>query len=309
MLERAKENITTKEDAEKFEELVKENMRMGILLEPPSLKERGAGNLIELHVADTKFSFRWCPAGTFMMGSPKEEESRNDDETLHEVKLTHGFWILETEVTQEMFVNVMKKMVPDLANPNPSWFTKENEVYRKSLRNRGITDSRFIDTSQFPVECVTWKMAHDYCEGFNKFFKPREGEFRLPTEAEWEYACRAGNDGTYSVSHSSIYFDKWNEGLKAVRQEALPNSWGIYDMPGSVYEWCSDWYGPYPKGVLTQDPKGPEHPKEQKRVLRGGCWAEREVKFSRSAARVSMLPEGANDATPNVIGFRFVYGK
>ena len=157
------------------------------------------------------------------MGSPENEEGRFGDEDLHEVTLTRGFEIADVPVTQAQWETIM-----------------------------GNNPSRFTDSGpEAPVENVNW---HDAVAWYSKLKEKHPGwEYRLPTEAQWEYACRAGTSG--SETHP-------------VRQKRA-NAWGLYDCHGTVWEWCSDWFGPYPKGTVT-DPTGPSS--GAVRVLRGGGW-------------------------------------
>lgn len=223
--------------------------------------------------------------GTFMMGSPSDEPWRDDDETQHEVTLTRGFYMKATEVTQAEWVEVM--------GSNPSFF--------------GGCD-------MCPVEQVSWVDATEYCNalsmqkgkepvyeinGSNVNWQPNKNGYRLPTEAEWEYACRAGTttpiyigDLTEPGCEPDSLLDQiaWycanvEFGTNWVGQK-LPNAWGLYDMIGNVEEWCWDWYGEYPAGPVT-DPTGPES--GTTRVERGGSW-DTNGKSCRSANRDWNLP-------------------
>ncbi len=171
----------------------------------------------------------WCPPGKFMMGSPEGEAGRSPDETLHRVKLTRGFWIAQTEVTQSQWRSVM--------GSNPS-------------QRKG---------DSLPVENVQW----DDCVAFCK-----KTGMMLPTEAQWEYACRAGSGEMFSTTHGNFHVSYSSERTEPVGRYS-PNAWGIFDMHGNVWEWCADWYGPYPDGKVT-NPKGPKSGKNH--VLRGGAW-------------------------------------
>jgi formylglycine-generating enzyme required for sulfatase activity len=160
----------------------------------------------------------WCPPGTFTMGSPPNEAGRCDDEPQHRVTLTKGFWMARTEVTQRQWRSVMGN------NPSQSM------------------------GDDFPVECVTWVDCKMFC---------RKAGLELPTEAEWEYACRAGNTGGGGWPFVRV---GWFGGNGA-------NAWGLCDMDGNVWEWCADWYGGYPGGAVT-DPTGPASGRN--RAVRGG---------------------------------------
>jgi formylglycine-generating enzyme required for sulfatase activity len=188
----------------------------------------------------------WCPPGTFMMGSPMEEIGRDRDETQHNVTLTKGFWLAKTEVTQKQWKSVMGN--------NPSI-------------NLG---------DDFPVEQVSWEDAQMFC---------LKAGLRLPTEAQWEYACRAGTERAYAGSRKLDEMG-WNDGKVHFVGKKKPNAWGLYDMHGNVSEWCADWYGEYPSGAVT-DPKGAASGRE--RVCRGGGYHSTEG-HCRSAYRESFGP-------------------
>jgi len=183
------------------------------------------------------------PRGKFMMGSPDSEQDRHPDEgPQHEVTISKPFYLGLTEVTQTQYQAVM--------GANPSQF-------------KGPTN---------PVESVSWDDAVLFCR---KLSEKTGKTFRLPTEAEWEYACRAGTRTRFSFGDSeSILGDyAWwggNSGGKThpVAQKK-PNAWGLYDMVGNVWEWCADWYGTYSSGAST-DPQG--NIPDGHRVVRGGSW-------------------------------------
>ena len=151
----------------------------------------------------------------------------------HLVKLSRGFWIGKYEVTQDQWGSVM--------GGNPS-------------RRKG---------GDRPVDSVAWAHCQEFCK------KAGLG-LRLPTEAEWEYACRAGTKGDYAGELPEMgWFNRNSSGTSHSVGSKEPNDWGIYDMHGNVWEWCQDWHGDYPEGEAV-DPKGPESGKD--RVVRGGCW-------------------------------------
>ena len=215
------------------------------------------------------------------MGSPTSEPGRWDNETQHQVTLSHGFWMLETQVTQEMWQNVMGN--------NPSHF-------------RG---------AKLPVESVTWNDCQEYITKLNALLAGTPGapagyQFSLPAEAQWEYACRAGTTTAYSFGNM-LRRDQANFGREELGGEgdlgrttevgSYPaNAWGLHDMHGNVWEWVQDRFGNYPSGAVT-DPTGAIQGSD--RVIRGGTWyatAER----CRSAARASFAP---SDRRSN-FGFR-----
>lgn len=212
----------------------------------------------------------WCPPGNFTMGSPggmfRGEEGRSDSETQHPVTLSQGFWMAKTEVTQAQWRSVM--------GDNPS-------------AHKG---------DQLPVENVSWDECLEFCGKIEKFSGGLS--LRLPTEAEWEYACRAGSGGPYSGTEalSSMGWYQANSGnTPHTVGEKAANGWELYDMHGNVGEWCADWIGEY-SGTST-DPIGAAS--GFRRVVRGGdylCAAQ----SCRSAARYSFAPYGGYTST----GFR-----
>ena len=185
-----------------------------------------------------------------MMGSPKKEKGRDDDEAQHEVTLTKPFYIGKYEVTQEQWKAVM-------AN-NPSGY--------KGLK--------------LPVNNISWNDCQEFIKKLNA---KTNGGYRLPTEAEWEYACRAGTKTAYSfgdkITPKDANYD--DSGIRKPIEVGSykPNTFGLYDMHGNVCEWCEDWKADYPKGAVI-DPKGPA--KGSGRVLRGGSFY-----FLESLARFS----------------------
>jgi len=212
--------------------------------------------------------FVWIPAGTFMMGRyAGEQDSNSDEDPQHQVTLTQGFWMGKYEVTQAQWQAVM--------GSNPSYFTG--------------------DMSR-PVESISWDDITQPNGFLDKLNQANPGlTFRLPTEAEWEYACRAGtttrfywgDDPSYSqIGTYAWYYDNSGDTTHPVGQKT-PNAWGLYDMSGNVWEWCQDWYGSYAAGAVS-DPQGPST--GTFRVLRGGCW-NYVVRFCRSAPRLSYSPD------------------
>ncbi len=227
--------------------------------------------------------FRWIPPGRFRMGSPEGEPERDSDETLHEVILTRGYWLADTACTQQLWSAVLGK--------NPS---------------------RFKDDGH-PVEQVSWEDVGRFLDRLNRDVPGLD--LRLPTEAEWEYACRAGTETPFwfgenitpeRVNYEGNYpYAGGKKGLyreKTVEVKALPcNSWGLYQMHGNVWEWCQDWFGEYPAGPVT-DPMGLET--GDRRVLRGGSWFYY-AGFCRSAYRNHWVPGDRR----GFAGFRFARGR
>lgn len=239
------------------------------------------GSWFPLHAHDKKdppkhftnsigMKFVWIPPGSFVMGSPKEEKERRDDETQHKVTLTKGFYMGVYTVTQEQWKEVMGN--------NPSFFKGEKNL---------------------PVDSVTWEDCQEFIRKLRVNDKEKKA-YRLPTEAEWEYACRAGTTTPFHTGET-ISTDQANyngnlvygSGKKGVyKQKTTPvgsfpaNAWGLHDMHGNVPQWCQDWYGEYPKDDAV-DPQGPE--KGFHRVLRGGLWGGNPG-ASRSTHRVGFVP-------------------
>ncbi len=224
--------------------------------------------------------FRYLQAGTFMMGSPEDEEGRYGNETLHQVTLSQAFWLADTACTQALWQAMMGN--------NPAYF-------KGSLQN--------------PVEQVSW----DDVQGFiNKLNQQVAGiKARLPTEAEWEYACRAGTNSAFWFggkndlnTTNANYSGKWDEinasGKTVPVKSFAPNPWGLYEMHGNVWEWCADGYAEYSSQAVT-DPCGA--PAGSSRVLRGGSWLSY-GSYCRSAIRSGGTVSGRG----SFLGFRFVLG-
>jgi formylglycine-generating enzyme required for sulfatase activity len=227
------------------------------------------------------FAVRWCPAGEFMMGGSCDAKREYGERFVpqHRVRISSGFWMQETEVTQSQYETVMGK--------RPSFWQS-----RRKLNN--------------PVEQVSWYDAVEYCSRLSKL--DSDFDYRLPTEAEWEYACPAG---TKSPRYGDLLEIAWvflntDEGNGSTGHRPVgtkkPNPWGLHDMFGNVAEWCSDWYGP-PSSLATLDPTGPKS--GEFRVVRGDdCFADCSTHFPGclTGARGRWRPgEGRR-----IIGFRVV---
>jgi formylglycine-generating enzyme required for sulfatase activity len=210
------------------------------------------------------------PAGKFMMGSPGAEVSRRENETQHEVTLTKPIYMGKYEVTQEQWQAVMGN--------NPS----------------------SVKVARLPVNNVSWNDCQDFIGKLNAY---TNGGYRLPTEAEWEYACRAGTTTVYSfgdnITPKDANFLDSKLGAPVVVGRYKPNAFGFFDMHGNVLEWCEDWDANYPAEPRT-DPKGAGTGKG--RMLRGGSFLDN-ASFTRSSNRIGNSPNERNHAQ---FGFRLV---
>jgi formylglycine-generating enzyme required for sulfatase activity len=206
------------------------------------------------------------PKGTFVMGSPESEQGRNEDETQHEVTISKDYYLGVYEITQAQYEKVMGK--------NPSLF------------QGAIVGNENAD---LPVDNVSWDDVVEFCKKLSDLPEEKKAGrmYRLPTEAEWEYACRAGSKTAYSFDDEEGLLPEygWFSRNSSRRTHTVgllePNAWGLHDMHGNVWEWCSDWYEEYPKGAVS-DPTGPKEGSD--RVIRGGSW-DYEAAHCRSANR------------------------
>ena len=284
--------------------MLKRNVWLAVVLAAGCFVE-DEGPAVETWTSPLGMEFAWVPAGIFKMGSPEGEEGRDTDEVQHEVRISEGFWMGKYEVTQGEWEAVM--------GANPSEF--------KACGAR------------CPVETVSWEDVQEFIRKLNQRESGSGYVYRLPTEAEWEYAVRAGSvgatpegelrisgernaqvldgqawyGGNSGVSYTGGYdCSEWDQrqyeaercGPHAVGLKR-GNGWGLHDMLGNVWEWTADWYGEeYPSGLVT-DPHGPST--GSNRVIRGGSWLTI-ARYVRSADR--------NRYTPgyryNNIGFRLV---
>ena len=225
--------------------------------------------------------FVLIPAGTFVMGSPLGEVGHQDSETLHQVTISRPFYLGAREVTQREWLAV--------TGANPSYFA-----------GAGL---------EFPVEEVNWYDAEQFLHHLNE---RHEGRFRLPTESEWEYACRAGTrtpyafgerlstadanyDGRYPLPGQLAGLDR---GAPVAAGSLRPNAWGLQDMHGNVWEWCEDDFCPYP-AMATTDPLGSCG--SSLKVIRGGSWYFN-ADSARSALRYTHRPRDRGFS----LGFRVV---
>ena len=223
----------------------------------------------------TGIDFIKIKAGCFNMGrDPNFEDGSDDELPRHKVCIKKSFYMGKTEVTQSQWVSVMGN--------NPSEF--------KGRSN--------------PVEKVSWDDVQRFISRLNS--KEGANRYRLPTEAEWEYAARAGSSSTYHFGDDKGALSQyaWFDGNSGDRTHPVaqkrPNQWGLYDMHGNVWEWVSDWYGKnYYRNSPTNDPQGASSGRS--RVYRGGSWIN-SANYLRSALRISISPVGRS----NYLGFRLV---
>lgn len=210
--------------------------------------------------------FKLCPAGTFTMGSANGDRH----ERPHLINLTKPFWIGVHEVTQDHYEKIMGK--------NPSKYKGPDN----------------------PVEEVSWDDAVEFCRKLSELPEEKIAGriYRLPTEAEWEYACRAGSTTNYYFGDNEFQLDDYswyNKNSKKICHPVglkKPNAWGLYDMHGNAWEWCSDWFGPYNTQFYNNtDPTGPSS--GSSRVIRGGSWFH-ESANCQSATRFARSQSIAN---------------
>ncbi|MGZ5581435.1 MAG: formylglycine-generating enzyme family protein [Methylobacter sp.] len=226
-------------------------------------------------------SFRWIEPGTFLMGSPDDELERDDDEgPRHEVTISRGFWLADTACTQALWQAVM-----------------------------GDNPSRFKDDPRQPVEKVSWHQVQEFLLQLQSLLPGCQAD--LPSEAEWEYACRAGTTTPFSfgsqITPEQVNYDgnypyadgeSGGDREKTVAVKSLPaNAWGLYEMHGNVWEWCKDGRRIYDEQAQI-DPVGPMG--DESRCVRGGSWINF-ARWSRSADRGAIQPGNAGNDT----GFRF----
>jgi sulfatase modifying factor 1 len=242
----------------------------------------------------------WCPPGKFTMGSPPGEPERRPGEDQVEVTLTKGFWMGKYEVTQGQWKRVIGKLPGELTAELP-------------------------EGADYPVGNVNFAEAETFCQKLTLLAcqsgdLPKEWEFRLPTEAQWEYACRSGTTtatafGDKLSSKQANFKGKPYNGAekgpslnRAAKVGSYPaNAWGLHEMHGNIFEWCRDWYhvrlpgGVDPDLRDAKDSASKSHHGGVSRVRRGGCWAD-EGWSCRSAFRLRFEPERRYDH----IGFRVV---
>src|SRR5262249_44671931 len=236
---------------------------------PPTALEPSFTNSIGIE-------FLLIPAGTFMMGSPDSDaEALDEEKPAHRVTITQPFYLGKYPLTQAQWEAVMGNN-PSLLKGNPN----------------------------HPVENVSWDDVHAFLHNLNA--REGSGDYRLPTEAEWEYACRAGSADTYCFGNNVnqlgeyAWYEENASGQSHPVGQLKPNVWGLYDMHGNVYEWVHDWYETtYYQSRPARDPSGPSWGSD--RVNRGGCWGHN-AWGCRSARRGRLTPDSRRDN----LGFRLL---
>lgn len=227
-------------------------------------EEAGQQKIIEIN--GVSLAFRWIPRGAFVMGEGSVASAETSDVNPFQVTLTNGFWMAEHETTQALWFAVM--------GTRPSHFRGDNR----------------------PVEQVSWEQVQVFLQKINKL---GIGTFRLPTEAQWEYAARAGgrSQNTAPLVERAWFAQNSNKQTQTVAGKQ-PNTWGLKDMQGNVWEWTNDWYAAYPT-TATSNPTGPAQGKE--RIIRGGSWGS-------DAAHLEITNRNSTTTTgaTRFLGFRLV---
>jgi len=225
----------------------------------------------------------WVKPGTFLMGSPFDEPGRSpyDDEPTFEVTISKGFWLSQYLITNIQWLQVMGDLSYPLSDENANW----------------------------PVTSVNWHEASKFCEKLNQMFRdklPDGYRFRLPTEAQWEYACRSGTQSRYYSGNSLSDLDRvaWHKENSGNHPhpvgEKEPNAWGFYDMLGNAVEWCWDDMYPYPRSP-TVDWVGIDTLPIRVKIIRGGSWGGYPTDDGfRCSCRGALLPEKKSPS----VGFR-----
>ncbi len=236
-----------------------------------------------------KLEFVLIPAGKYLMGSPQREMGHRPDEEQHLVVITQPFYLGKYPITQEQYEAVMGN--------NPSSFSA---TVGDKVLVQGLV------TKAFPVECVTWANAKEFCERIERSDAHRR-HFSLPTEAEWEYACRAGTTGPFVCGDDPkaladyAWFSENAQRRTHPVGEKKPNAWGLYDIQGNVWQWCDDNYGPF-AGLGARDPLRIDKGPNAAHVFRGGAWLEE----TREGMRIAWRCYGASGLRINYVGFRVV---
>jgi formylglycine-generating enzyme required for sulfatase activity len=285
---------------------------------------RGRRRVLVLDLGDgVKMEFVRVPAGTFQMGSPSGETDRRVDEGQHTVELTHDFYLGRYEVTRgqfRAFVNETGHGTEPETDGQGAWgYDEDTRKIEGRKPKYSWRSTGFAQTDEHPVVNVTWNDANAFCRWLAQRSKKA---IRLPTEAEWEYAARAGSAkrfysgdspetlvkvGNVADGTAKKKFPDWQTTIAedgyvftAPVGQFLPNRLGLHDMLGNVWEWCQDWLGPY-GDLSAKDPVRNEE--GMVRVMRGGGWGKRIPQISSSALRFS----GAPPSRDMDVGFRVAF--
>jgi formylglycine-generating enzyme required for sulfatase activity len=289
---------------------------------------RGRRRVLVVDLGDgIKMEFVRVRAGTFLMGSPPDEKGRRDDEVQHTVELTHDFYLGKYEVTRgqfRAFVNATGYRTEPETDGQGAWgYDEETGKIEGRKPKYNWSSTGWAQTDEHPVVNVTWNDATAFC----RWLAQRSNKaMRLPTEAEWEYAARAGSRGRFYSGESpeslvkvgnvadgtaKKKFPDWQTTIAedgyvftAPVGQFPPNRFGLHDMLGNVWEWCQDWLGRY--DVLSaKDPVRNDARNEGNgvRVMRGGGWGKRVPQISSSALRFS----GAPPSRDMDVGFRVAF--
>jgi formylglycine-generating enzyme required for sulfatase activity len=285
-----------------------------------------------------RMQFILIPPGTYMMGSPENEEGRVNDEAPHAVTITKPFFLGKYAVTRGQFRRfaVAAKYQTEAEKdglggwgydePNdrfegPTWNAKTGAYAGGAKTRYNWANTGFRQTDDHPVVNVSWNDAKAFC----RWLAASSGRsVRLPTEAEREYACRAGSQTRYHFGDNAEDLAKYANMADGTRKKRfprfttiaaqdgyvftapvgrfLPNGFGLFDMHGNVWQWCEDWYGPY-KGLPAQDPLRLQKTVLHCRVVRGGSWSG-QTRHCRSADRRGLVPVNRQ----HTVGFRVAFG-
>jgi formylglycine-generating enzyme required for sulfatase activity len=282
----ASEELKKYEDIKKEKEAQKERVRIEndrkAELEKKKQEEEKRKEIPKTFTNSIGMEFVLIPAGEYMMGaSPDDMDASDNEKPAHKVKITKPFYMGKYPVTQKQWIDIMGN--------NPSIFVEKKIITsNKPLENH-------------PVESISWNDVQEFLKKLNK----KEGKnYRLPTEAEWEYAARAGSTTKYysgnEIDDAYLWYTKNSDGKTHPVGQKKPNAFGLYDMLGNVWEWTNDWYDKeYYSKSPSNDPTGPESGSD--RVLRGGSW-DSLARSCRSSYHIIITPVSRNNSG----GFRVV---
>jgi len=276
---------------------------------------------------------KWIPAGEFLTSKPSDDVMGSPAAPKIKVAITKPFYMASTEVTRGQFEAFVSQSGYRTEAEARGWGTYWDKASKsnKPIPGRDWRHPGYEQDSDHPVACVTWNDANRFCHWLGE----KTGRHvRMPTEAEWEYACRAGTTTRFQWGDKADAAKGWcnltDETLRQALMKSVPpgitsdnpicswsdgyaftspagrfkpNAWGLFDMHGNLWEWCADWQGnAYPGDGSSVDPHGPIN--GTKRVIRGGCWAEPPM-FARSLSRVGWEPDNADFG----VGFRVCCGE